>query len=302
MAVHTARDIILHGANSRTVSLKAALIFLVTMVGLVVCGTTVWLQNRGVDGDDKAPQPAADTRPRPAPSDAPPVLVTSVTGPASDLAGGDFALPVELRMSPTELSRFGSDVAANSDAFDSWYARHGATVLESATITLALRGNASEQVQITDVNVHKKCGPPLDGTFFTGYTQGSGDTVALGLDLDAAEPQAQLRARTGGGLTWTGRDYFKERTLTLKPGERETLSIGVTTTRHRCSFTLELVVATAKGVLTQQVDRQGKPFTLTAKALPGGRPPAGYRAAYEERADGWHSVDPGTTPTKGGDQ
>ncbi|MEU2623122.1 hypothetical protein ABZ642_34310 [Streptomyces sp. NPDC007157] len=298
MAVGSAHTLIVHGAAGRTVGLRTTLVCLVTVVGLAV-GGTMWWQSREADHGHTVAQPPADTRPRPAPSDAPPVLVTSVTGPASDLAGGDFALPDALHMSPTELRKFGSDVAANSAAFSSWYDRNGGTVLESATITLALRGNAAEQVQITDVNVHKKCGPPLDGTFFTGYTQGSGDTVPLGLDLDATEPQAQLRARTGAGLTWTGRDYFKERTLTLEPGERETLSIGVTSKRHRCSFTLELVVATAKGVLTQQIDRQGKPFTLTAAAVPGSRPPSGYRAAYEEGEDGWHSVEPGSAMTKG---
>ncbi|GFN09947.1 MULTISPECIES: hypothetical protein [Streptomyces] len=298
MAVGLAHNLIVHGAAARTVSLRTTLICLLTVVGLAV-GGTLWWQSHDVDNGPKVAQPPTDTRPRPAPTGAPPVLVTSVIGPASDLAGGDFALPDALHMSPTELGKFGSDMAANSAAFNSWYARNGGTALESATITLALRGNAAEQVQVTDVNVHKKCGPPLDGTFFSAYTQGSGDTVALGLDLDAADPQAQLRARTGAGLTWTGRDYFKERTLTLEPGERETLSIGVASKRYRCSFTLELVVATAKGVFTEQIDRQGKPFTLTAAAIAGSQPPAGYRAAYEEREDGWHSVDPGSAATKG---
>ncbi|MEV6534609.1 hypothetical protein AB0M86_34340 [Streptomyces sp. NPDC051639] len=298
MAVGSAHNVIVHGAAGRIVSLRTTLVCLVTVVGLAA-GGTLWWQSRETDSGQRVAQPEADTRPRPAPSGAPPVLVTSVTGPASDLAGGDFALPDVLHMSSTELGKFGSDVAANSAAFTSWYARNGGTVLESATITLALRGNAAEQVQVTDVNVHKKCGRPLDGTFFSEYTQGSGNTVPLGLDLDAADPQAQLRARTGAGLTWTGRDYFKERTLTLRSGERETLSIGVASKRYRCSFTLELVVATAQGVFTEQIDWHGKPFTLTAAALPGSQPPAGYRAAYEESEDGWHSVDPGSAATKG---
>lgn len=298
MAVGSAHNLIVHAAAARIVGLRTTLVCLATVVGLAV-GGTLWLQSRDADSSHNVAQPEADTRPRPAPSGAPPVLVTSVTGPASDLAGGDFALPDALRMSSAELRKFDSDVAANSAAFTSWYARNGGTVLESATITLALRGNTAEKVQVTDVNVHKTCGPPLDGTFFSGYTQGSGDTVPLGLDLDAADPQAQLRARTGAGLTWTGRDYFKERTLTLGPGERETLSIGVASRRYRCSFTLELVVATAQGVFTEQIDRQGKPFTLTAAAIPGSQPPAGYQAAYEERADGWHSVDLGSAATKG---
>ncbi|MEV7996884.1 hypothetical protein AB0O67_34890 [Streptomyces sp. NPDC086077] len=275
---------------------------LLLVVGLAA-GGTLWWQSRDADGAGATARPPVDTRPRPAPSASPPVLVASVTGPASDLAGGDFALPDALRMSDAELARFSTQVTPDSAAFALWYARHGAVVTESGTINLALRGNAAEEVEITDVNVHKKCGAPLDGTHFTGYTQGSGDTVAVGLDLDAADPRPQLRARTSAGPKWTGRDYFKERTLTLKPGESETLSVGVTSRRHHCSFTLELVVATPDGVLTQQIDRgRGEPFELTGPAASGSPPPAGYRAAYAERRDGWHRADPVAATSQGADR
>ncbi|WP_256103558.1 hypothetical protein [Streptomyces sp. ODS05-4] len=221
------------------------------------------------------------------------MLVTSVTGPVSDLDGKDFVLPDALAMSPAELARFDAEVAPDSQAFTAWSAEHRATVLSAGTLTVTLRGNAAEQVRIADIDVRKKCRPPLSGTHFTEYTQGSGDTVALGIDLDAADPQPQLRApNTSTGPKWTGRNYFDERTLTLNPGEQETLAIGVVADRHHCAFTLELVVATADGVLTQPIDRQGRPFEVTGPAAPKSRPPAGYRAAYQERADGWHRTTP----------
>ncbi|MFF9979099.1 hypothetical protein [Streptomyces erythrochromogenes] len=279
--------------RGRAVGPLTAVLCLLLAAGAAV-GGTLWWQSRDTDGGVDRARPPADTRPRPAPSGRPPVLLASVTGPVSDLPGRDFALPDALRMSEAELARFGSEIVPDSAAFASWYDRHGAVVTESGTITVALQGNAAEEVQITDINVHKKCGPPLDGTHFEGHSQGGGDTVAIGFDLDAADPYPRLRARTNAGLKWTERNYFDEQTLTLKPGERETLSVGVISARHRCSFTLELVVATRDGVLTQQVDLQGKPFELTARApaAQGSRPPAGYRAAYVQDRDGWHPSDP----------
>lgn len=297
MAVGSAHNLFIH-SPARTVSPLVTVLCLLMVAGAAV-GGTLWWHNRDAAGTGTTARPPADTKPRPAPSGSPPVLVTSVSPPVSDLAGRDFALPDALRMSDTELARFNADVAPNSAAFDSWYARHGAVVLESGTITLALRGNATQEVEVTDVNVHKKCAAPLDGTYFTGYTQGTGDTVAIGLDLDEADPSPRLRARTSAGLKWTERNYFEEKTLTLEPGERETLSIGVTSGRHSCSFTLELVVATPDGVLTQRIDQQGRPFELTAPATTAGRPPTGYRAAYAEDRDGWHRADPTAAPPRG---
>ncbi|MEU6484445.1 hypothetical protein [Streptomyces sp. NPDC046887] len=304
MAVGSTHNLFVHGpapATGRTVGPLATVVCLLLVIGLAV-GGTLWWQSR--DGGVPAhSRPSVDTRPRPAPSGAPPVLVTSVSGPVSDLPGKDFALPGILRMTDAELGDFNSKVTQDSDAYDDWRERNKAVVTGAGTITVALRGNAAEQVQITDVNVIKKCGPPLDGTHFVYRSQGTGDTVALGFDLDAADPYPQLRAHTTGGLKWTERNYFDEKTLTVKPGELEKLSIGVTTVRHHCSFSLELVVATADGVLTQRIDHAGKPFQLTGPADPGGRPPAGYGAAYEQRVDGWHRVDPrsatGSGPTTG---
>lgn len=235
---------------------------------------------------------SSNDRTTPASSASPPVVVGGVTGPVSDLAGKDFVLPDPLSMSPAELRQFNTDVASDSAAFDAWRSGHQATVVGSGTITFTLRGHDADEVTISDVTMRKRCTAPLDGTYFEGYSQGEGNTVALGFDLDDADPIPELRARTAGGLVPTGRNYFDEKTLRLRPGEQVTFSVGVSSRRHHCSFSLELVVATSHGDFTQRVDRHGKPFTLTApvRSSAAGGPSARYRSAYREGPDGWHAV------------
>jgi hypothetical protein len=291
------------GGHPRAVSVRTAVLCLIAAAAITV-GTTLALNARS-SADQQQPLHTADTRPesspsvsrvpagttpKPASSASPPVVVEGVTGPVSDLAGRDFALPEELRMSAAELKRFNTRVAADSTAFASWYADHRGTVVESGTITVTLRGNDAEEVRISDIDVRKKCGPPLDGTYFQGHSAGTGDTVRVAFDLDSPNPFPERRTRSGQP---TGRNYFNEKTLSLKRGERETLSVSVYSERFRCSFTLELVVVTSHGVFTQRIDRQGDPFVLTAQARSSEDSPfAGYKAAYQEDLDGWHAVDP----------
>jgi hypothetical protein len=238
---------------------------------------------------------------RPAPSASPPVLVENITPLKSNAPGGSFALPQPLPMSPAELSTFNA-LYPRSAEFESWYAKHDGTAVGSGTLTMTLRGNGREQVRITDIKALKNCAAPLDGTYFQGPSQGSPDNLKIGFDLDSSEPSAEVMAFSGGrGWFLTGERYFDIKTVSLNPGEVETLSFEPFTKSHSCTFTFRIFVATPSGTYFQDVDQGGAPFRVTAQAPPktSGVPLSGYHAVYARTGPNgpdlsWQQVDPAT--------
>jgi hypothetical protein len=190
----------------------------------------------------------------------------------------------------------------STSVFSPWYAEHEGTAVDFGTTTFTVRGNAKESVRIVDLRVLKDCAAPLDGTFFRGYSQGSGDTLRIGFDLDAPDPVArQLGFSSSKGLFVTEDHYFDIKTVTLAPGEQETFTVGALTKLHSCTFSLRMFVATASGTFYQDIDQNGQPFRVTAKAAPANRnaPLSGYRSAYAyllpDRVHGsWQEVKPAT--------
>ncbi|GHF50052.1 hypothetical protein FHX82_003841 [Amycolatopsis bartoniae] len=276
-----------------------ALLAVAAAIVLAVAVTLVVLR----PGSDASPPPgtpvrsAANASPVPADPAAPPVLVENVTALRDNASDGSFALPEPLAMTPAELARFNQEVSPSTRDWEGWYGDRGGAALGSGLTTITVRGNKDEQVRIVDLKVVKQCGPPFDGTFFQGYSQGTGDNVTIGFDLDQNDPSAQEMAFTGArGLFPTGDHFFDRHTVTLAPGEVETITVGAFTTQHSCTFRLQLMVATAEGSFTEDVTNAGKPFVVTAMAPPvtAGKPLSGYRQAYRlDEGREWIQVAPG---------
>jgi hypothetical protein len=243
-----------------------------------------------------------DLTPRPASPASPPVLVESVTQIQSESGDGSFALPDPLVMGTAALANFNGRIVTDSTSYSTWFRQHKGAAVNFGITAITLRGNANETVRLADLRVDKSCHRPLAGAFFVGYTQGSGNTVRMGFNLDTPNPDPQTMALTAArGLFPLGENYFAGRTIQLSPGEMMTLSIGAFTKLYDCTFKFRLFVATSHGELYETIDDNGRPFQVTAMAPPSspGHPLSGYEAAYalaphNSAPARWERIDPST--------
>ncbi|EWM12240.1 LigA protein [Kutzneria sp. 744] len=281
----------------RTVNRKVVAISVAAVVVVAVgAGVTGAILLNGHGSGRAAPNAAVV----PASKTSPPVLVEGVSHIKSQIASHDFVLPDPLSLGPSDLAAF-RDIYQDSGRYESWFAEHDGAALGMGLITVALRGNAADKVQITDVKVIKNCARPYGGTYFRGYSAGGGDTVKVAFDLDSPSPVAQEMALTSTGLIPTGNDFFSVRDFTLAPGETQSLVVGAYTKQYSCTFTLQLIVATPEGSFSEDIDDGGKPFAVTTVAPSGDKTLAGYRNAYVyNEGIAWEAADPKTVPAPAG--
>jgi hypothetical protein len=102
-------------------------------------------------------------------------------------------------------------------------------------------------------------------------------TVTLGFNLDSPIDYAQNSSFSG-----ISGNYFEGHNVTLAPGETVTFDIHVATSKHYCTFTFQMTVATPSGAITEDISDSGKPFGLTAGAgvTNPDAPYSGYAALY----------------------
>jgi hypothetical protein len=276
----------------------------VSVVGLVLTAVGVLVAIlAGEDSDARRPQ--AKTQPplttRAASTQHPPVLIESVGPLVSNTGDGSFALPQRVALDDKALTGLGHVANASPDGLAQWAARRDGAALDFGLLSVTVRGNAGEPVRLVDLRPVKTCKPPLTGTYFKGYSQGSGDTVKIGIDLDQADPIAQSMARTTArGLFPLGDNFFATTAIQLAPEETETLTIGVFTKSSSCEFRLRLYVATVDGQQYETIDNHGEPLRLTATARPvdPDKPYSAYSSAYVSGPDpqtqeiGWRRVNP----------
>jgi hypothetical protein len=276
--------------NRKVVAISVAAVVVVA-VGAGVTGAILF------NGNHNSGHPAPSTNVVPASTTSPPVLVEHVSPISSNINTHDFVLPDPLSLSPTDLSGF-KDIYRDSHRYESWFTEHKGAALGMGVITVALRGNADDKVQIVNVKVMKNCAKPYDGTYFRGYSQGSGDTVKVAFDLDSPSPVAQEMAWTSTkGLFPTGNEFFSVRDFTLNPGETQTRVVGAYTKQYSCTFTLQLIVATPDGTFSEDISDGGKPFAVTAVAPSGDKTLAGYHNVYVyNEGITWEAADPKTLP------
>ncbi|MCC9710212.1 hypothetical protein E4N62_36095 [Streptomyces sp. MNU76] len=262
--------------NPRTVFLSILSAMALTVAATV--GGYKWISSDG----DKPPK--VDPVAQPADASSLPVAVVGI----SDIVPapvGSFALAEKLDMSDEELAQFNTNVYSQTAGYSSWFKENEAVPVDSqdfspiATITLS--GNLQEEVRITNMKVIKECGPPLGGTYFSPFSQGSPDNLSIGFNLDEGDPIPQDTSSEPRG---TGESFFNSHPITLEPGEKETLSLGFFSQQYFCEFTLRLFVATSGGSIYQDIDASGKnrdlentstPFSLTA--LPSGNSNTAHR-------------------------
>jgi hypothetical protein len=287
-------------AGSSRVSRRTTFIVLASVAILAVPLTIAGVKISTAPGSQTG-KAAPNTVPMPASSTSPPVEVESVTNLKSITGDGSLALSNTLIMTKNQLQEFNTRDTMNSAAYEAWYRNIGASAIDFGVTGITLRGNYKTAVRIADMKVIKDCQAPLNGTYFQGYSQGEGDTVKIGFNLDAPDPIPQQLAITGNGLTPLGINYFDQEYISLAPGESITLTVGAFTKHYACHFRIQLMIATPDGTFTEDIDNHGEPFTVTARAAPNRQatPYSGYRAAYAyESRDGvpigWAEVNPST--------
>jgi hypothetical protein len=89
----------------------------------------------------------------------------------------------------------------------------------------------------------------------------------VAFDLDQPIPMPQSMARTSShGLVPLGRNYFRDHYVTLAPGKTVTLAVNIYTKRYACTFKIRMAVVTSEGTFKLDIDQNGRPFSITAKA------------------------------------
>ena len=168
-----------------------------------------------------------------------------------------FALADKLDLTASQLADLNNGGANYLASFQ----RANHAVLENnAYTTVTVMGNGARAVTITGMNVVKNCRAPLDGTFFYSPSAGENQTIALGFNLDSQITYAQ---DTQAGASYGG-SFFEEHNVTLSPGEPQTFTIFASTTKHDCTFTIQMHIASSLGNATETIDDNGHPFELTA--------------------------------------
>ncbi|WP_027345905.1 hypothetical protein [Hamadaea tsunoensis] len=231
------------------------------------------------------PSPGAQST---AGASGPPVLIESVTPLSSD-PDLTLVLADKVELTAAQLSRLDSEGLQNLEKIVPLTTRPVPVRFGFTNVTLM--GNAAATVTITQLEIDKKCRPPLTGTLLYSPSQGAGDTIKMIFDLDGTAVVAQ----NASGLTATG-SYFKDHIVTLAPGEAQTLSITVKSDQHDCTFTLRMTVAGPTGTVVENIDDNGQPFELTAAPPHNSDYQAVYLSPVYSPSRHWTRVDPARAP------
>jgi len=271
----------------------------ITAAGLLIVTTAVIFKPSNPGGGAKtgAAPTTATMRPAGASATNGPVRADSV---AYIRDGGDssYAFARNLKLTSADLAGL-NRLIGDKAGYEKWALNQGGVNPFDAKIQIALRGNSSQTVVITDVQVAARCGKPLTGTLLYSPAAGPNGDAGIRFDLDKPHPVAQDANDDDA--------YFagpNAHTISLAPGEVTTLLIDALTARQHCDFSLNLIVATGQGQpVAEKIDNHGTPFQVTAIANGTGSSPlkyADYQAVYAggvaspSRDDRFASVNPAT--------
>ncbi|WFE95781.1 hypothetical protein [Micromonospora sp. WMMD987] len=104
---------------------------------------------------------------------------------------------------------------------------------------------------------------PVSGTFLFQASQGDGEPLKIGFNLD--EPDSIARVINPKNNT-LGPAYVDSRTLTLTPGEPLTIDVQAYTDRSYCEWVVELELDLQGERRVQVVDDHGRPFRSSGLA------------------------------------
>jgi hypothetical protein len=183
-----------------------------------------------------------------------------------------FAFPQQL--SPAQVAQVAS-FHGNTENYQSYVnniAAHGGVLIAGAVVEVVLFGNARETSVISNIEIRPQCTTPPSGTLIFLGSAGTPPSARLGFNLDSPVPIAQ---NITGFIRLSG-NYFADRTITVSPGETQTLDIYALSSQRYCTFTYQLYVDTPNGQVVETVTNHGRPFAVSG-GLPGN---SCYRAEY----------------------
>ena len=287
------------------VTRKVAVLLMVAALLLTVSATAGVVQlTRQPAGTATAAAPTTTpvsvhkgVQPMPAESPAVTVLGTERVQRRSGGASA-FTVPAKIDMNDSQLAKFTTEVVENSQGQATWYDRNGGVPIGFGLTKVTLMNKDSAPVRVTDIEVLKECVSPVAGTYFSGFTQGGpSGVVRLGFDLDEPSPTVQEMVLQDKDIpSLIGESYFSDRSIELGPGDQQDLVLAALTKTRHCKFRLRLIIATAAGSYSLDIDDNGKPFEVSGMATPTaqGVPYSGYQAAYLRDYDTWSRIDPRT--------
>ena len=173
----------------------------------------------------------------------PAVSVDSVATYRSDATGDSVVFPEGTDFSEADLNELNSvedDVA--------WLEARGGVAVSTVYISMALSGNRSDPVRITDITASTQCEEPLKGLRFENPPAGADDSISVSFNLDDANPTA-LFSNPEGDLE----SFFPARTISLMEGEQQVVLIDASTQEQYCEFAIELHVLEGDQTKVQEV-------------------------------------------------
>ncbi|WP_139177278.1 hypothetical protein [Geodermatophilus siccatus] len=195
----------------------------------------------------------------------PPVSVDQVMEFRSDMYGDSVAFARGASFTDADLAEL-NQIDQDFGGMDSveWLESRGGVAPDIVLIQLALSGNRTGSVRITNLEVHPDCSAPLDGLWFEDPPAGADDSIRMHFDLDDSNPVAKV-ASMDGSPTGEPEDYFPARTISLKQGEQQVIIVSASTEEKYCSFFLDMTVLEGDETSTHRITMPaGSPFEVTA--------------------------------------
>lgn len=198
------------------------------------------------------------------PESGEPVLVSDVQTYWVPEKGYTVVFPKDIPLTDAMLSHV-NGIEGIEEQTD-WLIENGAAPVERLFIRIAVTGNREDGVRIVDAKPIAECSGPHTGTLFWAPPQGEEESIRLQFDLDQINPEPTYENELGEVVS-----YFPDKTISLNKNEQQVLQIEAMTTKHACSFTLEITVLEGNQRKNQRIyDSEGRAFRVSAWA--GGSP------------------------------
>ncbi|WP_199830198.1 hypothetical protein [Streptomyces viridochromogenes] len=161
-----------------------------------------------------------------------------------------------------------------------WLLRQrGAADFRTTSARVLVENRSEQPLTITDITVHKKLEDvPFDAAWVRYPPAGAAEALVLDFLLDDDRPKAWSATYEGSAenLIRTGsRPYFEDHSITLSPGETQTLLITGRADSVRCSWRLEIETFQAGRRKVVPVVPEGGAF------LTSGTPAEGFSNRWE---------------------
>ncbi|MFG1802863.1 hypothetical protein ACGFI4_22245 [Micromonospora carbonacea] len=188
---------------------------------------------------------------------------------------------LDLPRTPTTVT----DLAATGDGVDTVYPgdqRHPYRLF--TRVRLSVVGQWTGPVFVTQIRARvQRRSAPLSGAYVFEGSQGGGEPLKIGFDLD--EPDSIARVVTE--KLELGAAYVDGHSLTLSPGEPLTVDVQAQTDRSYCEWVIELDVDLGGERRVLTVDDDGRPFRSSSLAR-------NYQERYYAKiTGGWGADGPG---------